>query len=322
MNCRLYTLSAQVLPNGALSVAFGCVANEADATLPSYVSPTKTALIQLSLDYGDGTSLAVTAPKNGPLQTPVNVSIEAGAGGALFLRYDTLPVSGSLTFTNGATVSPDVTTAQLAAILNVISPGVYVTGAPGEWVITGLGGTLAVASNTLVSPFSLGSHDYPTGQFTATLTGQNFALPPESISSTVPVDNSAATVYSPAPMVTSPILPADAGYPNADQWEFNLGRDTKVLASAVKLILITEPGDRVMMPEYGCALRQFVFAQNSALLASDVSAEVQRAVSTWEPRVKVDKINAALKDRAITVTLFLTSLLDSTKFKFSTDVTR
>jgi phage baseplate assembly protein W len=56
------------------------------------------------------------------------------------------------------------------------------------------------------------------------------------------------------------------------------------------LILSTTPGERPMRPEFGARLAQFVFASSDATTAGLVAAEVQTALTQWEPRVVVEQV--------------------------------
>jgi phage baseplate assembly protein W len=51
------------------------------------------------------------------------------------------------------------------------------------------------------------------------------------------------------------------------------------------LILATRPGERPMRPEFGCGLRELVFAANTATLRGQVAQRVREAVIRFEPRV-------------------------------------
>jgi uncharacterized protein len=52
-------------------------------------------------------------------------------------------------------------------------------------------------------------------------------------------------------------------------------------------ILSTAPGERVMRPDFGCALQDLVFAVNDDATAAEVTAAVREALAVWEPRVDV-----------------------------------
>lgn len=61
---------------------------------------------------------------------------------------------------------------------------------------------------------------------------------------------------------------------------------------AILLLLSTRPGERVMRPEYGCDLGQFVFAPIDDTTAGLAIHYVSRAIERWEPRIKVLALDA------------------------------
>jgi phage baseplate assembly protein W len=59
---------------------------------------------------------------------------------------------------------------------------------------------------------------------------------------------------------------------------------------AIGVILETEPGERVMLPAFGCGLRQFLMQPNSVGTRARIRREIQAALNAWEPRVSVDEV--------------------------------
>jgi phage baseplate assembly protein W len=59
------------------------------------------------------------------------------------------------------------------------------------------------------------------------------------------------------------------------------------IAEAIWVILGTPPNSRIMEPEFGCGIHEYVFAPNSANTVAAVAQEVQRALLRWEPRIDV-----------------------------------
>lgn len=49
----------------------------------------------------------------------------------------------------------------------------------------------------------------------------------------------------------------------------------------IELVLFTHPGERVMRPEFGCGLLQFVFAPNSPELAAALQLTVHAALTQF-----------------------------------------
>ena len=61
---------------------------------------------------------------------------------------------------------------------------------------------------------------------------------------------------------------------------------------AVLLLLSTSPGERVMRPEYGCALQRLVFSPNDDTTAGLVIHYIRQAIARFEPRIEVLTLDA------------------------------
>jgi phage baseplate assembly protein W len=59
---------------------------------------------------------------------------------------------------------------------------------------------------------------------------------------------------------------------------------------SIRIILLTEPGERVMREDFGCGLRKFLFEPNTVTTRQLIRERVVRAIALWEPRVKVDDV--------------------------------
>jgi phage baseplate assembly protein W len=49
----------------------------------------------------------------------------------------------------------------------------------------------------------------------------------------------------------------------------------------LRQLLLTAPGERACLPEFGCGLRQLVFAPQSEALAATVRIQIRQAVERW-----------------------------------------
>lgn len=49
----------------------------------------------------------------------------------------------------------------------------------------------------------------------------------------------------------------------------------------IRQVLLTDPGERICLPEFGCGLRRLVFAPNSDALAATTQMMVQGALKKW-----------------------------------------
>lgn len=59
------------------------------------------------------------------------------------------------------------------------------------------------------------------------------------------------------------------------------------IEQAMRIILNTAPGQRVMRPEFGCRLQELVFAPNNSQTAGMAERYVREALGRWEPRIDV-----------------------------------
>ncbi|WP_110240084.1 GPW/gp25 family protein [Nocardioides gilvus] len=62
------------------------------------------------------------------------------------------------------------------------------------------------------------------------------------------------------------------------------------IATSLRIILSTEPGERVMLPAFGTGLRRYLYEPNVALTHHLIEEAVRRAVHRWEPRVRLDQV--------------------------------
>ncbi len=62
---------------------------------------------------------------------------------------------------------------------------------------------------------------------------------------------------------------------------------------SIRIILTTEPGERLMMPSFGAGLRSFLFEPNVPATHRLIEERIQHAMRRWEPRVAVGSIVVA-----------------------------
>lgn len=62
------------------------------------------------------------------------------------------------------------------------------------------------------------------------------------------------------------------------------------IEQAIKIILMTAPGERVMRPEFGCRIHELIFAPHDASTEGLVIHYVEQALERWEPRVDVQEV--------------------------------
>ena len=59
---------------------------------------------------------------------------------------------------------------------------------------------------------------------------------------------------------------------------------------SIRVLLLTEPGERLMRETYGCGLRGFLFEPNTATTRELIRQRVAAAIARWEPRAAVQEV--------------------------------
>lgn len=86
-------------------------------------------------------------------------------------------------------------------------------------------------------------------------------------------------------------------------WKFsvNVGTDGKIAVSeygedireAIWIILSTSKGERIMRPDFGCGIHDFVFASINTSTMTLIESSVREALTLWEPRIELMNVNVS-----------------------------
>lgn len=80
-----------------------------------------------------------------------------------------------------------------------------------------------------------------------------------------------------------PIIDNPRGY-------FFKQHDLEQIKADMLILLLTYPGSRIMLPDFGTPLDDLIFDPNDATLASKARAMIINSIKLWEPRVAIDQI--------------------------------
>jgi phage baseplate assembly protein W len=69
-----------------------------------------------------------------------------------------------------------------------------------------------------------------------------------------------------------------------------LTSDRSELDQAIKIILLTPPGQRVMRPSFGCRIHDLIFAPVNSQTMAQARRYVMEALAMWEPRIVVTEV--------------------------------
>jgi len=89
------------------------------------------------------------------------------------------------------------------------------------------------------------------------------------------------------------------------------------IAQSLQILLSTRPGERVMLPQYGCNLDVFLFEPITTTLIAYVKELIHTAVLYFEPRINLDLITInteQVNDGVILISLDYTILATNSRF--------
>ena len=70
---------------------------------------------------------------------------------------------------------------------------------------------------------------------------------------------------------------------------WSVGEDN--LHEALRLVLMTEPGERLRLPGFGAGLGRFLFEPNDLATHTLIQRRIEEALARWEPRIRLDRVD-------------------------------
>jgi phage baseplate assembly protein W len=64
----------------------------------------------------------------------------------------------------------------------------------------------------------------------------------------------------------------------------------ELIRQSVGVILDTEPGERIMLPSFGCGLRRYLMEPNNQATRTGMAEDITTALSQWEPRIRLLRV--------------------------------
>ena len=64
----------------------------------------------------------------------------------------------------------------------------------------------------------------------------------------------------------------------------------EIIRQSIETILDTDPGERIMRPDFGCGLRRYLMEPNSAATRASMQQDIDSALGRWEPRILVTNV--------------------------------
>lgn len=78
--------------------------------------------------------------------------------------------------------------------------------------------------------------------------------------------------------------------PRLQDGRFVWSADAVSVAESIRLILATEPNERVRLPSFGAGLARLLFEPNTAATRQLIRGAIERSLATWEPRIVIEAV--------------------------------
>ena len=91
---------------------------------------------------------------------------------------------------------------------------------------------------------------------------------------------------TPESLLTSFPLLAGLGAEGRPEWR----RGNASVREVMLNILLTRPGERLMRPEFGAGIRNFIHHPNNETTRALIADAALRALTRWEPRVTIEEV--------------------------------
>lgn len=86
-------------------------------------------------------------------------------------------------------------------------------------------------------------------------------------------------------------------------WRFPFGFDSasggialseyeENIKECITIILGTKPGERQMLPQFGCRIHELMYAPNTRATATLIEHHVRSALERWEPRIELTRVDS------------------------------
>ena len=81
-----------------------------------------------------------------------------------------------------------------------------------------------------------------------------------------------------------------------DQHKVAIVSNENDIKEAIKIILKTSPGERVMRPDFGCGINNYTFSVMNSANIVQIQNEIERALTLYEPRIVVESVDASIQE--------------------------
>ena len=77
----------------------------------------------------------------------------------------------------------------------------------------------------------------------------------------------------------------------------NMSWGPQRIQDAIRIILSTSPGERLMRPTFGAGAQDYVFESNSSAKRAQLAEDIKHSLTLWEPRIELVDVTVAESPR-------------------------
>lgn len=96
------------------------------------------------------------------------------------------------------------------------------------------------------------------------------------------------------------------------------------IRESIQVVLLTDQGERLMLPAFGGDLGQFLFEPNTVATRHLIAGRISRALAEWEPRIRVESVAVELDpddDEAAVATITFRMVATEARERVSLNIT-
>ena len=84
--------------------------------------------------------------------------------------------------------------------------------------------------------------------------------------------------------------------PDASTGGLDYQNGPEKVRQSIQIILETEPGERIMRPNFGCGLRRYLMQPNNSATRALIQRDVSIGLKLWEPRIDLKNVQVTPGD--------------------------
>lgn len=77
---------------------------------------------------------------------------------------------------------------------------------------------------------------------------------------------------------------------NSSSRSVNMSEEEQDIRESLRIILLTQVGERVMRPSFGSLIQESVFSSMDSVSVNRIEDQVKQALLEWEPRINVNDV--------------------------------